>query len=96
MLSNSTIDRINREIVKELRHYDSIFCNSQADKLATLERISQLKSVLDPSPTAEQIASALVNAMSPVEPPKPERVVTTINLTPLVAAIMDLRRINQH
>ena len=95
MLNSSTIRKINDEIARELRYYNSIFCTSQEDKLATLERVSTLKSLLDPSPTAEQIASALVDAMSPAEEPKPEPIVTTVNVTPLVEVIMHMSRLKQ-
>lgn len=92
MLSQATIHDLNREITKELRHYDSIFCETQEDKMACLERISKLKSLLAPSPTAEEIASALVNATSSGDKPKPESTVANVNLGPLVDAIMNLSR----
>lgn len=46
MLPQSTIALINGQIEEELSHLNSIFCDTQEDKMNTLERINKLRSML--------------------------------------------------
>jgi hypothetical protein len=46
MLPQSTITLINGQIETELKHLNSIFCDTQEDKMNTLERINKLRSML--------------------------------------------------
>jgi hypothetical protein len=94
MLPASTIRMIDRQIQSELRNLNSIFCNTQADKMAAIERINALQSMLNPSPTADEIADALAAALSADVTPKPEPVVTNVDLGPLLQIIV--QRLKKH
>jgi len=52
MLSDSNIRKINSEIEDELHSFWRL---DDEEKMAAIERIAKLKSILDPAPTAEQI-----------------------------------------
>ena len=63
MLSTSNIRQINDQIRKELRTVDS-FVTSDEDKAAAMTRIVQLKSLLDPQPTADELVNKLAAALT--------------------------------
>lgn len=73
MLPDSTTKLINDQIAEELRHLNSIFCDTQEDKMDTLERINKLRSMLTPNPSNET--------------PKTET--STTKPSPLLDAIID-------
>lgn len=70
MLPQSTIDLINGQIEEELSHLNSIFCDTQQDKMETLERINKLRSMLttdspapSPEPEIQEVEINLDNAL---------------------------------
>lgn len=70
MLPQSTIDLINGQIEEELSHLNSIFCDTQQDKMETLERINKLRSMLttdspapSPEPKIQEVEINLDNAL---------------------------------
>jgi uncharacterized protein YoaH (UPF0181 family) len=62
MLSDTNIRKINNLIEEEVR---DMWRLDHEEKMAAIERIAALKSILDPAPTAEQIANALKSSTSP-------------------------------
>lgn len=62
MLNADTVEKINKQITKELESLDSIFSDDN-DKDAALNRIMKLKKALDPNPDPEQIMNAFVQAL---------------------------------
>ncbi|MEO7397372.1 MAG: hypothetical protein ABIW84_02300 [Ilumatobacteraceae bacterium] len=63
MLSKNVIYKINRQIETELRNVDSICCDP-AEKMASLERISKLKELLDPNPVVQPSRKELVKELA--------------------------------
>lgn len=85
MLSDRNISDINDQIRSELREVDSMM-SSNEDKMAALERIAKLKSLLD-SPTESetcvrldpnQIAEALTTRPNFLEPSLLEKVIDAL------------------
>jgi hypothetical protein len=62
MLSDTNTRKINNLIEEEVR---DMWRLDHEEKMAAIERIAALKSILDPAPTAEQIANALKWSTSP-------------------------------
>jgi hypothetical protein len=63
MLNADTVKQINKQIAKELETVDS-FISDDDEKDAALKRIIQLKQVLDPNPSSEQVMDAFVQALA--------------------------------
>lgn len=74
MLSASNVQKINDQIKRELRTVDR-FVASDEEKMAAIERVAELKKLLTPQPTRQEIlqelAAALVEARSNPTPPQP-------------------------
>lgn len=62
MLTDRNVAKINDMIKRELDTAGS-FISSQEDKMAALERVSKLKSLLYPQPTAEELVEMLAIAL---------------------------------
>lgn len=67
MLSDRNVRDINSAITSELRNVDSMFTSNE-DKMAALERISKLKSLLSPQPTRQEIIAELATALKEASP----------------------------
>jgi len=62
MLSDQNVRRINNQIADELRTVDSI-CSSDQEKIAAIDRIAKLKSLLTPQPSRSDILAELAEAL---------------------------------
>ena len=62
MLSDHNVQKINDQISDELRIVDGAF-TSHTDKMEAIERINQLKSLLSPQPTRQDILAELALAI---------------------------------
>lgn len=67
MLSQANIIKINHQIAKELREADR-FINSDAEKMAALERVAKLKTLLIEQTTQpidyDQLANSIIEQMT--------------------------------
>lgn len=71
MLSTTNVRKINDQIERELRGVSGAF-TSHEDKMAAIERITQLKSLLSPQPTRQEILSELAAALKEQSTPTPQ------------------------
>lgn len=87
MLSNDNVAKINSQIAKELREADR-FVNFDEEKMAALERVAKLKTLLSEQTTQpidyDQLATAIIEKMTQSRPePHP--------LTTLIEAFLNRR-----
>jgi|RhiMetStandDraft_4_1073278.scaffolds.fasta_scaffold23783_1 hypothetical protein len=80
MLSQSNINKINDAIADEMRTVTGAF-TSHEDKTAAIERIAQLKELLNPQPSRQDILRELAAALKEQSTP------TTPNTADVIADI---------
>lgn len=81
MLSNENIRKINRQIESELRN-STAFMASNEDKMAALDRVAKLKSMLEPTPEPADLRKTIVQELAALiaetQKPEPTQVDTLI------------------
>jgi hypothetical protein len=70
MLSQTTVNKINDQIRRELHTVNSSF-SSHEDKMEALERIAKLKELLNPQPSRQDILRELAIALTDRQTPTP-------------------------